>query len=155
MKIDDDLGALKKKLQELADILNSFKSEAVQLRVLELIFTGAQIDTETNNKTEKKTIKRRKRTKVIQDQEDADAVTKEKPKRSGSGKGVLAIVSALVKDGFFKSPQTIGNIIEYCGTQKGHHFKSNEISPALLRLIRNQTLSRKKNKDNQYEYFQG
>jgi len=35
-----DLEQLKKQLAELAEVINSFKSEAVQLKIIEFIFKG-------------------------------------------------------------------------------------------------------------------
>lgn len=64
------------------------------------------------------------------------------------------MISQLHADGFFKSPQTISAIVKHCGTSKGHHYKANECSPALLRLLRDGKLTRQKNKDGQYEYTQ-
>ena len=37
---------------------------------------------------------------------------------------------------------------------EGRRYKANEISPALLRLLRDKKLERAKNKDGQYEYWQ-
>lgn len=64
------------------------------------------------------------------------------------------MINQLLSDGFFKNPQTIGAIVSHCGTSKGHHYKANECSPGLLRLLRDNKLTRKKNKEGQYEYTQ-
>lgn len=152
MNIGDNIGTLKAKLKDLADVINAFKSEAVQLKVLELLIAGKSSTDESPGTTARLVTGRRKKTK--QADELSSKASKAKPERSSAGRGAFAIVSSLVTDGFFKSPRTIRHVIDHSGTQKGHHFKANEVSPALLRLLRNGTLIRKKNKDNQYEYSQ-
>jgi hypothetical protein len=60
----------------------------------------------------------------------------------------------LLETGFFKTPKTIGMIVKHCASARGHHYKANECSPALLRLVRDEKLTREKNTDGQYEYAQ-
>jgi hypothetical protein len=154
MNIHDDLGSLKQKLKELADVINAFKSESVQLKVLELLLEGKGFELEETGLGKRRQPRRQKPPKKIKKGEDAITKSGSGSKRTGTGRGAWAVVSALVDEGFFKTPRNIRSIIDHCGTHKGHHFKANEISPALLRLLRNEKLSRKKNKDNQYEYSQ-
>jgi hypothetical protein len=60
----------------------------------------------------------------------------------------------LLETGFFRTPKTIGMIVQHCASARGHHYKANECSPALLRLVRDEKLTREKNTDGQYEYTQ-
>ena len=154
MNIHDDLGALKQKLKDLADVINAFKSEAVQLKVLELLVAGVAPEPKEILPLTKPPRTRRKAAKAAKDKATSPSEQKGKSARTSTSRGAFAIVSSLVSEGFFKTPQTIRHVIDHSGTHKGHHFKPNEISPALLRLLRNGTLTRKKNKDNQYEYVQ-
>jgi len=62
------------------------------------------------------------------------------------------MITQLLGDGFFKTPRTISAIVAHCSASKGHHYKANECSPSLLRLLRDGKLKREKNKDGQYEY---
>jgi hypothetical protein len=64
----------------------------------------------------------------------------------------FALLEGLVDSGFFKSPQTIAMIREHMEHKQGRKYKANELSPALLRLLRNGRLSRDKNDNKQYEY---
>lgn len=154
MNIQDDLGAMRQRLKELADVINAFKSEAVQLKVLDLLTAGAVPDTSVSARKTDMTARKRRRPKAAKDKPTPSRPPGQAAARGGAGRGAFAIVSALITEGFFKTPRTIGDLIEHSGTQKGRHFKANEVSPALLRLLRNGTLNRKKNKDNQYEYVQ-
>ena len=154
MNIQDDLGKLKQRLKELADVINAFKSESVQLKVLEFLLTGRKSELEDNAHERQRQSRRRKSPKKTEEKRDAGTKAGGKAKRAAAGRGSFALVSSLVDEGFFKTARTIRSIIDHCGTHKGHHFEANEVSPALLRLLRNETLTRKKNKDNQYEYSQ-
>ena len=154
MNIHDDLGALKQRLKDLADVINAFKSEAVQLKVLELLVAGVVAAPVEKPPIDKPPRTRRKAAKATKNKATSPSEPKGKSARTSTGRGAFAIVSSLVTEGFFKTPRTIRHVIDHSGIHKGRHLKPNEISPALLRLLRNETLARKKNKDNQYEYVQ-
>lgn len=89
---------------------------------------------------------------------------KRAPKKSGedtpkkaaskkpSGQGAVATLIKLVEDGFFNEPKSIGNIVEHCDHNLARKFKANEFSGKLGRLVREGTLTRTKNSENQYEY---
>ena len=81
--------------------------------------------------------------------------TKKAAKKKTSTKksvGAFACVSDLFEKGFFETPRTIGEIVENLKHKHGRKFESSQISPSLLRHLRNGNLTREKNKDNQYEY---
>ncbi len=73
-------------------------------------------------------------------------------KNRKAGTGPMVVVSKLVDTGYFATARTIRDIINHCGTNLGRHFKANEVSPPLLRLLRDKRLKRAKNSDKQYEY---
>ena len=58
----------------------------------------------------------------------------------------------LAESDFFKEPRTINDIIEHCKHNLARSFRANEFSGKLGRMVRNEELKRKKNKDHQYEY---
>jgi len=152
----EDFEKVKEQLKELAPLINSFKSESVQLKLIELLLAhpaGKKISDKSGSVSESKLQSGRKprKPKSTTDTKDADKGSAQK-KTTRGGVGAQATVTSLYQEGFFKSPQSIGTIVEYCGTNKGHHFKANEISPPLLRLLRDGKLKRDKNSDNQYEY---
>jgi hypothetical protein len=143
-------------LKAIADTVNAFKSESVQLRVVEVLLEqlGAVESSTTDASEASRPRKRRRQAK----KPEASGTETEKPKRNPSrapgSPGAFAMITQLVTDGFFKTPKTISSIVEHCRTSRGHHYKANECSPALLRLLRDKKLKRQKNKDGQYEYSQ-
>ena len=145
---------IEKQLKAMATVVNAFKSEAVQLRVVEVLLTqlGVAASSEEQHVSRRpaRATRRGRKARPV----SADKPASAKPKRAGSSLGASAMITQLLGDGFFKTPRTIGAITEHASTSKGHHFKANECSPTLLRLIRDQKLKRKKNKDSQYEYTQ-
>ena len=152
-----DLDELQKKLKAIADTVNAFKSEAVQLRVVDVLLSqlgAADIPTPVSppasNKAARKSRRRPKNASPISPAAKAKP-TRKSPRSSGSP-GAFATINELLGDGFFKSPKTIGSIVDHCRTARGHHYKASECSPALLRLLRDEKLKRQKNKDGQYEY---
>lgn len=91
-------------------------------------------------------------------QGDAKPKVKTGAKKSAAAKGKLAGPSVdfghLYDTGFFSKPRTIGAITAEIKDKQGRAYKSNEISPILLRYLRNDRLIRDRNEENQYEYSQ-
>jgi len=148
---------LKKDLTELATVLNQFKSEAVQLRLLELLFDAApERDIEGKGKaiSAKRHVKRPAKRSAEKSHSESITVggTKEKPKRAASGQGAPAALTNLLASDFFKTHKTIGDIISHAKNNMARSFKANEFSGKLARLVRSGELTRKKNADGQYEY---
>jgi hypothetical protein len=148
----ENLAEMKKQLTDLASVLNTFKSEAVQLRLLEFILGGVS---DAYNLPEQKSPKnpakrRRKQPKPTADK-SADASSAKK-KVAASGSGAVATVTQLLDGDFFKKPRTINDIITHCKDNLARTFKANEVSGKLGQLVRTQQLTRAKNADKQYEY---
>jgi len=143
---------VKKQLGELAGLINSFKSEAVQLRIIELIFGGsfeARHDDERDGEAVglKKKSPRRKTKRKARGAKKGGA--KRKP---SSGTGAAATLNQLAEGDFFNTPRTINDIIQHCKENLARGFKANEFSGKLARMVRSGELTRQKNADNQYEY---
>jgi hypothetical protein len=153
-----DLDELQKKLKAIADTVNAFKSEAVQLRVVDVLLgqLGADSDQSAPPRASKTVPRksRRRREKATSAPFGEKAQPARKSPRGSGSPGAYAMINELLGGGFFKTPRTIGSIVEHCRTARGHHYKANECSPTLLRLLRDGKLTRKKNKDGQYEYTQ-
>jgi chromatin remodeling complex protein RSC6 len=66
--------------------------------------------------------------------------------------GPKAAVQALITDGYFSEPRTIGDIQERLRTKRGHTYKATDLSPALARLLRDGQLDRERNDDGHFEY---
>jgi hypothetical protein len=142
---------LEEQLAELAKILNSFKSEAVQLRILDYVlgddFSSASLNQPTRAVAHKKLFMPSKPSK-----EKTGAIEAPIKKKAKAGTGAPASLTQLVEGNFFATPRTINDIIEYCKHNLARTFKANEFSGKLSRLVRNGTLTREKNADGQYEY---
>ncbi|HEX9423946.1 MAG TPA: hypothetical protein VF899_11935 [Pyrinomonadaceae bacterium] len=140
---------VKTQLGELATVINSFKSEAVQLRIIELIL-GAQTE-ETAAADVKTTPRRATRRNKSQSKRD-DASDSPKKAKAPGGTGAVATLSQLASGTFFDKPRTIKDLIDHCKHNLARTFKANEFSGKLGRMVRNGELTRKKNADKQYEY---
>ena len=154
-----DLDELQAKLKAIADTVNTFKSEAVQLRVVDVLLGqlgGATTLTAPSGDLERPARKPPRRARKSPTASIGAKVKSPRKAARGSGSpGAYASISQLLGEGFFKTPKTIGSIVDHCASTRGHHYKANECSPALLRLLRDEKLKRQKNKDGQYEYTQG
>jgi hypothetical protein len=146
-----DFDQVKKELAELAEVINSFKSEAVQLRIVELVL-GNPPKTEpperVGEEPKKKDQSKPHKHKAKAGPEEPAA---EKRKMS-SGTGAVAILTQLATTVFFDKPKTINDILEHCKHNLARTFKANEFSGKLARMVRAKELKREKNADNQYEY---
>lgn len=142
---------VKKELAELAEVLNKVKSEAVQLKIVELVFAGRtapdeeKLDDENGPAPKKRKGKKRKATTS-----SSPAKTESKKPRP-AGKGPKPTLEGFISEGFFNQKRTIGAVVEHCKL-KARNFKNNELSGPLGRLVRENKLSRTTNADNQFEY---
>lgn len=149
---------VKKQLNELSEIINSFKSEAVQLRIIALILGGAARTEEQveQQQTEREPAASKTRKRKINKATPKEGTTvSERKKRSLSGSGSIASLISVYESGFFKSPKTIGEIVKHCEVNLARTVKPNEISGKLARMVRNNELKRSKNSDGQYQYTNG
>lgn len=142
-----DLETLKKELSDLAPLVNAFKSESVQLKIIECIFHGS-INLSGNPQIPEAATGASAKDKPI-------TAKNGKPKRTGSSKlGPVKILQTLIDEGFFKKPQTIAQIIEHASSKKAVKLKATGLSGPLARYTRDNALERKKNAESQYEYSQ-
>lgn len=144
---------VRKQLKELSEVINSFKSESVQLRIVDLIFglEEPELDDETEEDNPPKTNKtRKKKTKKAKTKKTASK--KKSGSKSQSGHGAVATITALSEGDYFDKSRSINDIVSHCSTNMAKKIKPNDISGKLARLIRDGVLTRVKNKDNQYEY---
>jgi hypothetical protein len=146
----DNFDDIKKQIKELAPLVNAFKSESVQLRLLELIFQN-NIPTEQDNKSiETKTqTKKPKTTKKKASPKPKDV--KKTPNVRKKGAGIL--LNELIEEGFFKTKKTVNEIVTYCTTKKATTVKQGDFTSKLTRYVRDKKLKREKNSDNIYEYY--
>lgn len=149
-----DFEELKNQLTELAKVVNAFNSEAVQLRIVEIILSeytthATHTPPAGTSKVPSKSQKVSSKSKTVK---TVNGETK-KSRTKSTGTGPAALLSTLIDEGFFSKHQTINNIIDHVKVQKATVLKANEISTPLGRFVRDGRLKREKNSDGQYEYF--
>lgn len=142
---------MKGPLSELATVLNKFNSEAVQLRLLDLVFgkEDTVVGTPSTNRSEAAPKPPRRRSSKTRKEAGKPH---EKKRKVSSGSGARATLTQLLETPLFNKAQTINSIIEHCKHNLARTFKPNEFSGSLARMVRSGELTRKKNADKQYEY---
>lgn len=155
----DNFDEVKAQLKELATVVNAFKSEAVQLRIVEIVLSGSKFESvkseDENPETSGKPRQKRKRPTKKAPSDTTSGAGASKGTRKASGTGAIATLVKVYEKGFFSKGRTINDILEHCETNLARKIKANEISGKLGRMVRNGELTRLKNSDNQYEYKQG
>ena len=148
---------IKRQLTELAPAINAFKSEAVQLRIVELIFSVRVSDDaeqpDQNIKTRRPRRANRAHKAGAAEAAGAARGSKKPRQKKGSGSGPIPTLNQLIEGGFFAKHRTLNDIIEHCRNDKARNFKPNQLSGPLGRLIHDERLKRQKNADAQYEYW--
>ncbi|MGJ0515203.1 MAG: hypothetical protein ACR65O_05555 [Methylomicrobium sp.] len=144
----ENIEEVKNQLKELSDVINAFTSEAVQLRIIDLVFDASQ--------------KQDLVSKVKHEQESATPHLKRKrikskvrsfpTDRAANGEGPVSTLAKLTESAFFDQPQSIKSIIEYCEVNLSKKIKQSDISGRLAKMVKEGTLKREKNLSGQYEY---
>ena len=137
---------LKKQLVEIAEVVNAFKSEAVQVRVVDRLL-DAMLELEKT------------------DGEGVEVFNKRSYKQKGSDEGGYAssrgakkpgatkILNQLLSTDFFDVPHSISSIANYCRENFDSEFKTSELSGILLKLANENKLRRERsNENNRFEY---
>jgi hypothetical protein len=151
---------IKTQLSELAGVINLYKSEAVQLKIVELVFKHAtSADSPADDETKESQVKRRgKRNQKSAKTEGTGPRaqnTATAAKKKSSRLGAAAALDRLLKTGFFKSKRKMADIVNQCATKLASPIKSTALSGPLARFVKDDKLDRDKNKeDGQYEYIQ-
>jgi hypothetical protein len=149
---------IKKQLGELVDIVNGFKSELVQLRVVEAILANLGAPPPGSPKVEKdepddsesvataagKKKSHKKAAKGGTPGTSKPASSKKSPKNS---------VTALIADGYFSQKRSIGAVVSHLAEKKATTLSQQAVQMALNRLVQNDEMKREKNGEGQYEYF--
>jgi hypothetical protein len=142
-------------LKELAPIINSFKSETVQLRIVELIFgaqqPGAEASEEPVEEQASGSPKRERKARATRPTTRSTGTPA--PRKKANGTGPMSTLTQLAADGFFDKRQTLSKIVDHCKSKKARIFKLSDMSGPLGRAVRDGLLEREKNADGQYEYW--
>lgn len=156
----NDFETVKLQLGQLAEVVNKFTSEAVQLRIVEIVLgdkrhSPATAEVSSEKEADQQAPKRKARRKSRTVKKDLTNGSEEAPevnRSRRSGKSPLLTLTDLATSGFFSQPRTISDIADHCREKLVLKFKSSDLSPALGRLVKNGTLDRAKNAEGQYEY---
>lgn len=150
----NDLGSAKRELSELAPILNTFKSEAVQLRILEHLIDslGVQSYAEPSKISNSNGSPKKRHQKNHSTHKNDEPRPHSSKSSKNVRKGPGSFLAELIDEGFFKKPKTIGDVILECKNKKAKTFKMEQMSTPLARATRNTKLARTQNKEGQYEY---
>jgi hypothetical protein len=136
---------LKKQLIEISEVVNLFKSEAVQVKVIDRLFDvmidaeRSEADTETFNKRDPK--------QTINGSHYEHTTSRKKP-------GATKVLNQLLTGtDFFDTHRSISSIADYCKTNYDSDFKTSELSGILLKLANEHKLKRERsNTNNRFEY---
>jgi hypothetical protein len=136
----------KSEFAELARIVNQFNTEAVQLRVLELLLNGENFSGGHAAHNGDGAAGHSKDGKVALLAKPAKAHRKRKM-------GALSAVEALIDNGYFKGRRSISEVADQTKSKLSLKFETNELSGPLARLVQQGKLKRDKAKTGFYQYF--
>ena len=136
---------LKKQLTEIAEVVNSFQSEAVQVRVVDRLLDEI-METERGDTEGSDIFNKRDRKPASNDSSQRISPGRKKP-------GATKVLNQLLSSDFFKTPHSISSIAEYCKEHFDSDFKTSELSGILLKLAKENKLRRERsNENNRFEY---
>ncbi|MDT3402404.1 hypothetical protein [Mucilaginibacter terrae] len=132
---------LKKQLVEISDVINAFKSEAVQVKIIDrLLDTMMDWDKEGDDHFARKTMR------LQQDDNHRPNGGVRKP-------GATKVLNQLLQTDYFDQPHSIADIATYCKDQYDSDFKTSELSGILLKLANESKLRRERSEENnRFEY---
>jgi hypothetical protein len=132
---------LKKQLIEISEVVNAFRSEAVQVRVVDKLLE-AMIEFEKNDVDNGEIFHKKK----AETDTGSNIASRKKP-------GATRVLNQLLNTDFFKTPHSISSIAEYCRKKFNSDFKTSELSGILLKLSNENKLRRQRNdENNRFEY---
>ncbi len=136
---------LKKQLMEISEVVNSFKSEAVQVKIIDKLF-DAMSESEKHDIDGNSTDVFNKRGRKASDDNY--------PFNNGRKKmGATKVLNQLLNTDFFDKPQSISSIAGFCKNNYNSDFKTSELSGILLKLAKENKLRRERSNDNnRFEY---
>lgn len=137
---------LKKQLLEISEVVNSFRSEAVQVKIIDRLL-DAMLESEKGEiDGADALIRKGRRTRQGDDDENSVSAGRKKP-------GATKILNQLLLTDFFSSRHSISEIADYCKDNYDSDFKTSELSGILLKLAKENKLKRERSNDNnRFEY---
>lgn len=137
---------LKKQMLEISEVVNSFRSEAVQVRVVDRLLDAIIESEKTDGEGSEIFIKKPYKTKA---EDGSNFTTTKGVKKPGATK----VLNQLLSSDFFNVSRSISSIAEYCKEKFDSDFKTSELSGILLKLANENKLRRERSNDNnRFEY---
>ena len=138
---------LKKQLIDISEVVNSFKSEAVQVKIIDKLF-DAMVESDRGENDSHDLLSK----KIRKSKSDYD--TGNYPFSSNRKKpGATKVLNQLLSTDFFNLPQSISSIADFCKENFSSDFKTSELSGILLKLAKENKLRRERNDvNNRFEY---
>src|ERR1700743_710611 len=137
---------LKKQLMEISEVVNSFRSEAVQVKIIDRLL-DAIIESEKGDIEGTEAFNRKgRKLRSGEDDESFSSAGRKKP-------GATKILNQLLSTDFFNIRHSISEIADYCKENYDSEFKTSELSGILLKLAKENKLRRERSNDNnRFEY---
>lgn len=136
---------LKKQLVEISEVVNSFQSEAVQVRVVDRLL-DVMIEMEKSEGDNPELFIK----KAYKPRENGEIHTH---LRGGKKPGATKVLNQLLSTDFFDTRHSIASIADYCKENFDSDFKTSELSGILLKLANEHKLKRERsNENNRFEY---
>ena len=137
---------LKKQLLEISEVVNSFRSEAVQVKIIDRLLDAIMEPEKGDVEGTDAYSKRGRKPKSGDDDEIFSSSGRKKP-------GATKILNQLLSTDFFNTRHSISEIAEYCKEHYDSDFKTSELSGILLKLAKENKLRRERSNDNnRFEY---
>lgn len=135
---------LKKQLLEISEVVNSFRSEAVQVRIVDRLL-DAMIESERGDPEGLEIFKKVGRPITVSENRAA-LPSRKKP-------GATKVLNQLLDTDFFMTAHSIADIADHCKESFDSEFKTSELSGILLKLANENKLKRQRNdSNNRFEY---
>lgn len=144
----------KKQLGELADVVNAFKSEQVQLRIVDALLGNLVADASVPPKPmlehdDKPPAPKRRATK----KPNGKVSGENGAGKSGAKKSPKKAIDDLAAENYFTQHRNISDVIEYLKVNRALNFSMGALQTALNRLVQNKEMQRGKNGEGQFEYW--
>jgi hypothetical protein len=144
----------KKQLSELAEVVNAFKSEQVQLRIVDallgnLISGGAAAANPPEPEAQRSPPPKKRAAKKSTGKANGEGGSG----KSSARKSPKTAIEDLVGENYFAQRRNISEVTEYLKVNRALNFSNGALQMALNRLVQNKQMQRGKNAESQFEYF--
>jgi hypothetical protein len=138
---DENFEDILKRAAKMSEVVPEHLREAAFNRAFDALVAGRQ-----TGLSKKRTEKPRKSKSTKRDQDST------KKRGSGGRPGPRSALNQLVSEGYFDSVRRMGDIQSHLSHSKALTYKTSDLSPTLIRMLRDDVLTRTRASDGQYEY---